>query len=422
MQFAVFIDIVRMTLLVAATWLLSGSPAAALVAGVAYAITPLLITYNMQLNPRGMGALFLDAMWLVVAGIVLADATAPAWALALILAGLVLVTHKMTMQVFWFTALIGSLLALDLRLALLVPGSVVAALLLSKGFYRLTMRAHWDTVSFWFRNWAGNGAHPVRESPIYGEPGYESPGKFYRRGLRAWIRRLQFVVGFNPWMPAVLVIGLFAAVDGYAFSSLETWGFVWLALTFLFALLTTIVPPLRCLGQGYLYGYNGSFPAALVLGLTWPGLGGTWYWQIAALVTIAACVAALVTFFRALRSSRTMKIDANLDAAIERLATLPRGTVMCLPQHWHDAVAYRAGQPVLFGGHGYGYHLLEPVFPVLRLPLREIVARHDVRYLLTYDGYLPANFLSDVPPAEVESFGDYRLYRFASAVTPANAA
>lgn len=411
-QLAVFIDMLRMALLVAATWLLSGSAGATLVAGVAYAITPLLITYNIQLNPRGMGALFMDAMWLCVAGLLLQDAPAWFWCLALFFAGMVLVTHKMAMQLFWFTALVGSALTADIRLALLVPGSVVAALVLSGGFYRLTMRAHWDTVKFWSRHWKGNGVHPVLESPVYGEPGYESPGKFYRCGARAWLRRLQFVIGFNPWMPTVLCIGVLAAWHGHDFTVLETWAFAWLALTFAFALLTTIVPTMRALGQGYLYGYNGSFPASLAMGLTWESLGDTWYWQLGALATVVACLVALAAYFRALRASRTMKIDAHLDAAMQRLATLPRGAVMCLPQHWHDAVAYRAQQPVLFGGHGYGYHLLEPVFPVLRLPVREIVARYGIRYLLTFENYLPQPFLDELPPADIETFGDYRLYRF----------
>jgi hypothetical protein len=34
---------------------------------------------------------------------------------------------------------------------------------------------------------------------------------------------------------------------------------VWFLFSFAFALLTTLVPQLRCFGNGYLYGYNGYF-------------------------------------------------------------------------------------------------------------------------------------------------------------------
>lgn len=411
-QFAVFIDMLRMVLLVWAAWWLTTDLVVAAIAGIVYAITPLLVTYNMQLNPRGMGALFLDAMWLLVGAVFLYEASPWFWLGVFFLAGMVMITHKMAMQLFWFISLFGAGLAGDFRLSLLVPGSVLAALLLSGGFYRLTMRAHWDTVKFWARNWGGNGVHPLLESPIYGEAGYETPSKFYRSGLKAWIRRLQFVIGFNPWMPIALGVGLFSLLKGHDFAAYEVWIYAWLALIFLFALLTTLVPMFRSLGQGYLYGYNGSFPAALALGVGFLSLGQAWCWWLALGVGFLMCMSALIAFFRALRTSRTMKVDSKLDEAVSRLATLENGPVMCFPQHWHDLVAYRTGKPVLFGGHGYGYHLLEPVFPVLRVPIGEIFEKYHVRYLLTYEGYLPERFCKDLPSAEVESFGDYHLYKF----------
>ena len=128
--------------------------------------------------------------------------------LSLIFAGLVLITHKMTTQVFWFTALFAAIFLQDIRIAALIPCSMLMALLLSAGFYRRVFRAHVDIISFWYKNWHWSGSNPILESPIYGEPDFESPSKYYRKGIASWIRRLQFVIGFNPWMPAVLLIVL----------------------------------------------------------------------------------------------------------------------------------------------------------------------------------------------------------------------
>lgn len=412
---AILIDLLRLVVLVLATRWLSGSDAAAFLAGVAYSITPLLVTYNMQLNPRGMAALFLDLCWLTVGAILLEDASPWLWCAALVLAGLVLLSHKMTTQIFWFIALVGAALSGRLELALLVPGGMVAAFLLSGGFYRKVLIAHADITSFWYRNWHWSGSHPILESPVYGEPGFESATKYYRGGWRPWLRRLQFVVGFNPWMPAALLIGAAAYVDGYVFSRMESWVFAWLSLCFAFALLTTLVPAFRCLGQGYLYGYNGGFPAALALGMTWQGMRDEGFWQSLVALTLLACLAGLAAFFRTLRNSRTMKVDIQLEAAIERLAALPKGVVMCFPQHWHEFVAYRAGQSVLYGGHGYGFRRFECVFPRLLEPVGTLIARHEVKYLLTYEGYCNTRFLADLPAADVECFEDYRLYRFGGA-------
>jgi len=307
---------------------------------------------------------------------------------------------------------VGAAMSGQIELALLVPGGMVAAYALSGGFYRKVLKAHVDIISFWYRNWPWSGSNPILESPVYGEPGFESATKYYRSGWRPWLRRLQFVIGFNPWVPAVLVIGMAAYAEGYALSKIEAWVFAWLSLCFVLALLTTLVPMLRCLGQGYLYGYNGSFPAALALGMTWGQMENGKFWQAAVALTVLACLVGLAAFFRTLRSSRTMKVDIQLEGAIERLAALPKGTVMCFPQHWHDVVAYRTQHPVLFGGHGYGIRQLQPLFPRLLAPVAALIARHDVRYLLTYEGYCNARFLADLPAADMERFGEYRLYRF----------
>ena len=411
-KFAVLIDLLRLVLLMWATRWLSGSDDAALIAGAVYALTPLLITYNMQLNPRGLGALFLDATWLCVIAVQLYSASPVYWFFALVFGALVLLTHKMTTQLFVFTAFIGAGWSLNTHLVLLVPGAMLVATAFSRGFYCYVLRAHGDIIAFWYRNWQWSGSNPVLESPIYGDAGFETTGKYYRSGIGAWLRRFNFVIGFNPWMPAVLGVGVLASLHGYVFSGIEVWAFGWLAITFAFALLTTVIPVMRCFGQGYLYGYNGSFPAALALGLSGLTLADTWYWRLAAGGAALASLLALTAYFRVLRRSRTMKVDADLDAAITRLATLPPGPVMCLPQHWHDVVAYRTGKAVAFGGHGYGFNRLTPVFPRFTIPVREFIAARDVCYLLLWPAYVNERFLNDLPPATLETIGQYALYRF----------
>ncbi len=408
---AVVIDLTRLMLLIAAVYMLSGTLEAMLVAGLVYAATPVLITYNMQLNPRGLGALFLDGALLALAAALWRDGGVMAWGLAMFCGGLVLLTHKMTTQLMIFVVLVATLVLHDARLLLLPVGAVFVAMLLSAGLYARVARAHKDILLFWFHNWRWSGSNPILESPIYGDPGYESPSKFYRAGWRAWVRRLQFVVGFSPWMPSALIIGVFVWLSGRSFSGMESGVFVWLAIIFAFALATTLLPFLRCMGQGYLYGYNGSFPAAMAVGLSSVELGGELWWRILVALTALAVFVALFAFFRALCVSRTLKVDVSLSEAVEHLADLPSGVVMCLPQHWHDVVAYRTGKPVAFGGHGYGFRLLQPVFPRLLVPLSKFIADQDVRYILLWPDYVNERFLDEIPLAEVENFGEYRLYR-----------
>lgn len=408
---AIMLDLLRLGLLIVAVRLITGSDVAVLVAGLVYILTPLLTTYNMQLNPRGLGALFLDAAWLCLLALYYFDGPSYLWVVVSLLAGLVFITHKMTTQVFLFVLIVAFTISGEWRLLLLILGGILIALLISSGFYRFVLFAHADIIRFWFHNWRWSGSNPILESPIYGEAGFESPSKFYRSGVRAWMRRLQFVVGFNPWMiTAIFVGGLLLIGEDVPGATLAI--YFWLLATFAFGVLTTVVPQLRCFGQGYLYGYNGAFPAAMAWGITYLSLGQDLSWRLVALAGAAASCFAFVSFFRALRNSRTIKVDAHLEQALTRLAELPTGTVMCLPQHWHDVAAYRTGKPVAFGGHGFGFELLQPVFPRLLIPVGEFLSAYQIRYLLLWQSYVNDKFLADLPAAQVEVFGEYRLYRF----------
>jgi hypothetical protein len=410
---SVLLDLLRLIMLLVVTGQLSNSAVLVLVAGLVYALTPVLTTYNLQLNPRGLGALFLDALCLGI-GLSLIQGGQWWWVVAF-LGGLILLTHKMTTQLFIYMVGLASLILLDPRPALLIPLSVLAALAFSGGFYLKVARAHWDIVKFWFHHWPWMGSNPILESPVYGLPGFESPTKFYRSGWKSACRRLTFLFGFNPWMPASLAIGLLLVWGNFPLNKIEIGAFVWLATVFSFAVATTVLPWLRCFGQGYLYGYNGAFPAALALGLTWPYWSTNWFMLTLFTVTAFASVLSLWAFFRSLRSSRTLKVDSDLNCAIEYLANLPSGLVMCFPQHWHDVVAYRTGMPVYFGGHGYGFNLLKPVFPRLMKPINELIAEQNISYLLIWPAYVNQAFLDDIPKhTKIEQFGEYKIYQFAS--------
>lgn len=409
---AVVLDLARAALVILTVWVFSSSVVAVLIAGFIYAITPLLITYNMQLNPRGMGAIFLDIILLGALNFFYLEGSW-VWLVVLVLSsGLVLISHKMTTQLLWFIVLSWALFSFNPLCLIVIPVSVLVALVLSGGYYRFVALAHWDIVRFWFKNWRWSGSHPVLESPIYGEVGYESPSKFYRRGWFAWWRRLSFVVGFNPWVPIVIGVSVFALAEGIKLTPVVVFFLSWTGLIFLFSVVTTLIPHLRCFGQGYLYGYNGAFPAAALMGVLWPELGEKWYYVVALISGVVASGLGLWAFFKQVMQSRTMRVDVNLSLAIDRLKALPDGVVMCLPQHWHDAVAYRAQKKVLFGGHGYGFRLLQPIFPRFLVPVSSLIAIHKVRYLLTYEGYCNQKFMDDLPSSTVDAFGDYRLYKF----------
>ena len=205
---AIAIDLFRMALLLLIVgWQSDGSTAALVVAGLVYATTPIHVYYNVQLNPRGLGAVMLDALLMVLLWTAYQGGPWWGWLIAVLLGGLILLTHKMTSQLMVFVVAGTAAVYGRWELLLLLPASVVTALVLSRGFYWRVLRAHWDIVSFWNRNWRWVAADQIRESPIYGDQTYERPEKLHKSGFRGVRSHCTILFGFNPaaWIACLLV-------------------------------------------------------------------------------------------------------------------------------------------------------------------------------------------------------------------------
>lgn len=410
---AIAIDLARMALLVAvAAWQSNWNPNVVIVCALIYATTPIQISYNIQLNPRGLAAIMLDALLVALLWGTAQEGAWWVWAVVVLLGGLVLLTHKMTTQLLVFVLLGTAAIYGRPLLLLLLPAWFAAAMAMSKGFYWKVLRHHVDITQFWHRNWQWIGADPLRESPIYGDGHHQRPSKLHKPGLRGVLWHGFVLFGFNPaaWIACLLVYERIFV--GSALLIYPTPLLVWLVLPCLWAVLTSLVNPLKRFGAGYLYVYNTSLMASLVLALTFqytraPGISTL----LVGLALTLNIVGVAIYYWQFIGNKRT-RLDDGLIAILNKLKEQPSGVVMCFPVHWCEVVAYKSGYPVLWGGHGYGFRLLQPTWPRLLIPIKEVVPRYKVRYLLTMDGMLPDTFVADLPPARVVTHEEYCLYCF----------
>lgn len=370
-RLSTIIDLMRLALLFAALRRFGCGFEAALAAGTLYAATPVLVSYDIQLNPRGLGALWLDAFMLIL--IAAPESSHPA--ALLLLSGLILLTHKMTTQLFWFLLLGAGCLVP--RAAWFIPLSMIAAFVMSGGFYARVARAHADIVAFWSRNWRWMMADAIRESPIYGSPAYETPGKAHRAGIAGIADHLRRLARYHPGAWLILAFAwLHPAATPYA--EPIRW---WLTGVLAFAAMTQIIPPFKCLGMGDLYIYNSPLPAALCCALGMQGAPGGIAWRSVTGASLVLGLAAIAAFLR-LHAHRSRGEQDGLPRLLALLKGLPKGSVFCTHAPWYDMIAHHTGQPVLFGGHGYGFRELEPYYPVLRRTFTEMKTTHALKYIL----------------------------------------
>ena len=102
-QVAIAIDLARMVLLLfVAAWQSNGDGVVMCIAALVYATTPIQISYNIQLNPRGFAAIMLDSVLLILLWAMSQQGQWYSWIFIIALGGLVLLTHKMTTQLMVF--------------------------------------------------------------------------------------------------------------------------------------------------------------------------------------------------------------------------------------------------------------------------------------------------------------------------------
>lgn len=378
---------------------------AIVLAAAAYSAVPVLVSYNTQLNARVLGDLFLFSL---LASEVMAVFSANAqgtrlalWSIACALTALVIMTHKMTLQLYVLLLPVWAfVLRTPLPLVTFAAGAALYVMIVGPRFARFQFRAHQEIVGFWHRHWRHLGAHQFHDSPIYAETLSRCPTCFHQPGLRGLLKYGRLVVSYAP---ATVVLPVASIVSG---SWPPTWLLVWLGGVYVVALATLIVPQLRSLGGGHLYVFNGAAVGAWYV---------AWLPDVPSTVGVLAAGSILNAFslFMAWRiiRRRPMTRDESFQHALSVLATLPKGRVAVFPLQNAEAVAASTHHAVLWGGHGYGFSRLEGFFPVLREPLAKYLREYEINWVLWDDQYWPAGLrrLGIEGVINAQTFGHWRL-------------
>ncbi|HEY3044886.1 MAG TPA: hypothetical protein VGJ39_12715 [Vicinamibacterales bacterium] len=359
-----------------------GAPLAAIALAVTvYSAAPVLVMYDTQLNSRILGEVLLFTLMAAEACAVFV-AQAPAgqillWSAAAALTALVIMTHKMTLQ---------------LQMALLLPWSFVLGTMwpllaflcgvalffgiVGRPFAIYQLRTHWDIVRFWNRNWRRLGGHQFRDSPIYGTPYTGRSTYFHQPGLRGIAKHFRVVLSYAPFN---LVLPFASLATGWW---PPPWLLLWLAAIYIWALATLFVPPLKCFGGGHLYVFNAVAPGACYVAWLPDTAVATRILTVGVILTAVSLAAA----WRIVRN-RSATRDQMFQQVVSALAVQPKGRVAVFPLQSAEAVAWSTHHAVLWGGHGYGFSRLEGFFPVLTEPLTKFLDKYEIGWVLWDERY-----------------------------------
>jgi hypothetical protein len=376
-------------------------------AAVAYAgAGPLVVEYR-GLNSRAMAAILFVAY--MFSSFYASQGSWTAFIFTVIFGVFLLYTHKLSVQLLLFLVLFMALVQLETAWLWPLVTAYGVALVIGRGLFIKILRAHADIVAFWNRNWRWLGAHQVRQSPVYGD-GKVDTSVYAGGSSDLMIRNAKQLLHHNYFIIMVLW-----ALPSLPTSTLfERFLMLWVFGTYVWASATLFLPHLRCLGYGTQYVKYAYLPSVMITVGILARAANPVPWVVAVI-----CLALTIRYYFVMAGplwrgdpEGTGLITPELNLMIERIRSMSSARVLCIPLHLSDTVAYYARSPVLWGTHGYGFHRIEPLFPVFLRPIGDFVRDYSLTHLLLDRRYATLEELHLPSDEVVEEIGDFILFRF----------
>ena len=369
-------------------------------AQMAYLLTPVVPLEASNLSLRTLGSLIFTWAMLLVQAYVIHPAW---WTFLLGVAGVVLLsmTHRMAMQVLFFTLFAMAMVTRDVNHLLVFAAGVLASTFVTRGLYLRYLRGHLLMISFWMYNIKNRLAHQVRGNPTAARKHTD----FVRRIEQLiWKIPVAPFLAVNPWI-LYCFCAVFSVLPGEADPFMRTC-VIWSVALFFLGILFNL-PLTRFLGEGQRYLEFGTSAAAAVAGTMILRFQSEP--EVGAVVRHLPCVIGLaclglILFFqiKLVVKNPDKSITPALRELIAQLNSRPGPVrLACLPHGLADAMAYflTNGQ-VLLSDNSVGVWELGDWFPLITKPLTEIADKYRLNAFLVSTNFVKPEEL-DLPGFEI---------------------
>ncbi len=383
----------------------------ATVAGVTYSANASLTNEFSALTSRSL-ALAITNIFLVVAYLGVQGNTT-ALILGIVCATILLYTHKLSAQLLWFVTPVFAIVFQEPRWLIYIPAAYAIAYTVAPSVFADILQAHWDIVAFWSRNWPRLGAHPIRQSQIYGNS-TGGAGDYYRRhDLRWLLTRIGKILDYN----AFIILVPFMAAVWTELSTLEQFALGATVGTYLWGIATYVLKPLRSFGEGNKYFKYALVPSLVLMAAAPLRLNGLLFGIIEAFCTLWTAWA-YIRVWQSMHSKKPSvigQLTPALSVILDRISTIDGARILCLPFHLSELTAYRTRRQVLWGTHSLGLKDAEPMVPVFQKPIEHFVSVYGLTHMIVDETYVTLPELKLRQGREVMREGNYLLWGFATA-------
>lgn len=405
--FSPFFDAIQLIIIFILSYAFTQNILLAFATQLLYLLTPIIVLENSSATPRSLGYVLFTLVFVSMFFFEMNHNLS--YVLFAILAGsFIFLSHRFTTQSFLFFSLIFSIIHFTPWYLIVFIVSFVLALIISRGFYLTVLSGHLGNLRFWRKIITYRFAHQVR-----GTSNQHKTNDFVFRLYNQFLRLPPFVLAItNPWTLAALYFYFFMPSK-----NLMIVGFEELVLfSYLLALATIWIPPLRFLGEGQRYLELSAFPAALLSVMLLNQLQKTPYFQTILIIYGIVCLCALATILviqrKAIINDKLRTLTPALlqmFAYLKSLKTKPR--LLCLPHQITTNTIYHTDCPVFVNADYTNIEKIADVYPYMKKPVRRIMKDHKLDAILLNEDYAELSELKLGKHKIIKQFDNYLLVK-----------
>ena len=387
------LDSINAAVTFALAYVLTGNLWLALVAGLVYSFTPVVLEESLNLNMRVFGLIFFN---LTMAALVLHYQSGswiylvPAVACGI----LVLLSHKFATQVLYPLLILLAVLNWSYTTLLVLIGIGLGAILFSKGFYVKVLLGHIGITRFWMKHQGQYGSRYMPTSSTDSKKDINNRQQanesgFSVRQLWRTTRRVNpfyWLLSLCPFNPFALIVFLLPFIAIQA-----RWEYVlaaWAAFTLISYYAATYLRFLgHYAGRSQFLEYNALPTAILCAALVWETPA---YWKLA-----VAAVLLLLSLIQNVRSWRRVRMYSRsddqslLEDIFDYLRKSKKDGVICLPSSHTFAIPYFTGKKVFYTMCARDYEKIAAFFPVLTVPLKTLSKEYGIHFAMVDTTIVP---------------------------------
>lgn len=384
-----FFDILHSLTVFFMGYIVTGKPTGGYIAQIIYALTPVVPLEASNLTLRTLSSLIFTWTMLAVQTYVFSHSI---FSLVLALALIILLayTHRMSVQILFFSFILFTIIDRDPLYLMVFFSGMLLATFLFKGQYLKYLRGQLLLISFWMYNIQNRLAHQVRGNPTK----RNIPTDFVRK-IEYFINKIPLVPFFaiNPWILFIFWAAWpnnFLATDSVWVSIMLKWSFILFGFGVLFNLKS-----LRFLGEGQRYLEYGTSAVAVVASAAilklYSSLNPWFVTLVFPWVLGVICLGTIIFFQKRLVVDNPDKsITPALWSVIDFLNNQKDEVrIACIPHGLADALAYflKTGK-VLLSDNSIGVWELQDFWPLIKKPLTEIADKYNLNYFLISTRYV----------------------------------